>query len=414
MRIAWLGPEPALDGGVPYVAAQLMIGLAAQGIELDAYIATQQAPYGDSFTDCEGLRLFTDRVHWEWDRWYSRQPHLATSTSLMARIRAQKRLVVSLLREHRRRPYDLVYQFSQFEVPWLRGNGQLLPPVIIHPEVHMAGELRWHRRERSLALRCGGKARTEATTALLATRTLVQQRDSRHVAAIVAPSRVFAGHLARDYGIESHRLHVVPNPIDLRRFLPAADAPRSSRTELLFVSRLSVRKGVEMIVGLSHRLAHSPGDFMIRVVGAGSMFSDYTRLLEDLHPDVAHYEGHRDAAYVAELHRSADMLLQPSHYEPFALTVGEALASGTPVVASDEVGATEDVNPRCCRRFTSGDLDAFEQAVRAMGQSLMHGNDRELRSLARSEAERLFTPERVCRGLASILANVHTDVSTHG
>ncbi len=72
------------------------------------------------------------------------------------------------------------------------------------------------------------------------------------------------------------------------------------------------------------------------------MFSDYTPLLKDLHPDVGIYDGYRNAEEVAQLHRSADIVLQPSHYEPFVLTVGEALASGSPVVASDEVRATEN------------------------------------------------------------------------
>lgn len=409
MRIAWLGPEPSLEGGVPYAATQILLGLAELGIEVDAYIATERAAYGNRFDEL-GLRVFEDRVRWEWDRWYSRQPLAATATSLLARVQAQKRLLVTMSREHARRPYDLVYQFSQFEVPWLRGREGELPPVVVHPEVHIAGELRWHRRERALALRCGGRARTEATTALLAGRTLIQRRDARRVTAIVAPSRVFAQHLERDYRIERDRLHVVPNPIDLRRFVPTlGDGGCHNPIELLFVSRLSVRKGVEMIVALSHRLARHGGPFRLRVVGARSTFSDYTPLLEDLHPEVACYEGHRSAEEVAQLHRSADIVVQPSHYEPFALTIGEALASGSPVVASDEVGATEEVDPRCSHRFSAGDLEGFEAAVRAMAEAVRNGQRAQLRRLARQEAERLFAPDKVCRGLADIFAHVLND-----
>ena len=415
MRIAWLGPEPSLEGGVPYAATQILLGLAQQGVQVDAYIGTVEAPYADRFDDSNGLRVFEDRMHWDWDRWYSRQPLLATATSLLARVGAQKRLLVTLSREHSRRPYDLIYQFSQFEVPWLRGRERELPPVVVHPEVHIAGELRWHRKERALALRCGGKARTEATTALLAGRTLIQRRDARRADAIVAPSRVFAQHLARDYHIASERVHVVPNPIDLRRFAPTTrDVGRRDAIELLFVSRLSVRKGVEMVVALSHRLARQQDRYRIRVIGARSMFSDYTPLLEDLHPEVARYEGHRPAEEVAGLHRAVDIVIQPSHYEPFALTVGEALASGSPVVVSDEVGAAEDVDPRCAQRFPAGDIDAFETAVRAMGQAISDGRRHEMGRIARAEAERLFAPERVCRGLVDTFAQVLSNDAARG
>ena len=402
MRIAWLGPEPSLGGGVTYAATQILWGLAAQAVEVDAYLATVTSPYGSCFDDCAGLRVFADRAHWEWNRWYSRQPLAATATSLLARVQAQKRLLLKLSIEHARNPYDLIYQFSQFEIPWLRSRSGSLPPVVVHPEVHMAGELRWHHKERELALRCGGAVRTEATTALLAARTLVQRRGARRPAAIIAPSRVFARHLQRDYRIDPDRLHVVPNPIDLRRFTPTnQSAARHDPLELLFVSRLSVRKGVEMIVALSHRLARGDSRFRLRVIGAQSMFSDYTPLLADLHPTVGLYEGPQDAVTVAGLQRAADVVLQPSHYEPFALTVGEALASGSPVVASDEVGAAEDVDRRCCRQFPAGDLDSFEADVRQMADE-MRGNRRaEIRRLARGEAERLFAPERVCGELVN-------------
>jgi glycosyltransferase involved in cell wall biosynthesis len=407
MRIAWLGPEPSLGGGVTYAATQILWGLAGQGVEVDAYLATVTSPFGNCFEDCPGLRVFADRAHWDWDRWYSRHPLAATASSLLARVQAQKRLLLRLDIEHTREPYDLIYQFSQFEVPWLRGREGRLPPVVVHPEVHIAGELRWHRREHELAVRCGGAVKTEATTALLAARALLQRRGARRPAAVIAPSRVFARHLERDYGIEPARLYVVPNPIDLRRFTPATQAARcQDPLELLFVSRLSVRKGVEMIVALSHRLARGDGRFRLRVVGAHSMFSDYTALLEDLHPIVGRYEGPQGAGRVAELQRAADLVLQPSHYEPFALTVGESLASGSPVVASDEVGAAEDVDRRCCRQFPSGDLDRFEADVRHMADAMRSDRRADIRRVARGEAERLFAPEHVCGELVTTFTRI--------
>jgi glycosyltransferase involved in cell wall biosynthesis len=53
----------------------------------------------------------------------------------------------------------------------------------------------------------------------------------------------------------------------------------------------------------------------------------------------------------------------PSHHEPFGLTAAEALACGTPVVASNAVGAVEGFRA-CCERFRAGDAAAFEAALR--------------------------------------------------
>ena len=45
--------------------------------------------------------------------------------------------------------------------------------------------------------------------------------------------------------------------------------------------------------------------------------------------------------------------------------MGEALACGVPVVATNEVGAAEHLDPSVCTVVPDGDLDALEAAVRA-------------------------------------------------
>jgi glycosyltransferase involved in cell wall biosynthesis len=221
---------------------------------------------------------------------------------------------------------------------------------------------------------------------------------------VVAPSRRFAEHLERDYGVPPERLKVVANPIDLERFVPGAQhTGDSGPLTILFVSRIAVRKGVEVVVALSHRLADLADQVHIEVVGEQSLWSDYRPLLEDLNPRVANYFGGAGPE-LPELYRSAALLMQPAHYEPFALTVGEALASGRPVVASDEVGASEGVDSRCCRVFPAGDLDALEMEVRGLVNELRNGAGAELGRIARSEAERLFDPSTVAARLARVLA----------
>ena len=173
---------------------------------------------------------------------------------------------------------------------------------------------------------------------------------------IIAISQRFADHLVADYGIQDGRIGIVPNPIDLDRFFPR---PRPGQPgaplKLLFVSRIAVRKGVELIVDLSHRLDDMHGKVEIVVVGSRSTWSDYRKLLDDVNPRVARYLGGVKPDELAALYGEAAAVLQPSHYEPFALSVGEALAAGTPVIASDEVGAVEGVDRRVCTVFPCGD-----------------------------------------------------------
>jgi glycosyltransferase involved in cell wall biosynthesis len=309
-----------------------------------------------------------------------------------------------LERRHAERPYDLIYQYSQIELGALR-RLQALAPVVLHPQVHAMGELRWTRREADLARRCEPLPRRGAVVSMLALRSLAQHRDIRLARGVITASRYFAEDLARDYGVPRERFKVVPNPIDLRRFHPRDSVPAERPLTALFVTRLSVRKGVEMIVKLSHRLADLKDDLRLVVVGDKTLWSDYRPLLRDLNPAVATYHGPGERE-VPRLYREADLVLQPSHYEPFALTVAEALASGCPVVVSNAVGAAEQVDPRCCRVFPRGHMDAFEAEVRELVGDLLGGAGDELRAVARSEAERRFDPLAVGGRLAGALESL--------
>jgi glycosyltransferase involved in cell wall biosynthesis len=73
-----------------------------------------------------------------------------------------------------------------------------------------------------------------------------------------------------------------------------------------------------------------------------------------------------DQPAVSALYRSADVLVLPSDYEPWALVVNEATAAGLAIVASHVVGAAAElvrdgVNGRI---FPAGDLAALTDALR--------------------------------------------------
>src|SRR5262249_40449031 len=161
-----------------------------------------------------------------------------------------------------------------------------------------------HWRERAISARCERRATFAVTHAYFAYRSRVQRRDVRDVAMLVAPSERFADHLVADYGVARSRLRVIPNPIDLERFSPAAVPPPPTPVRLLFVSRLSVRKGFEQVVELSHRLADLAGRVRIDCLGGPSLFSNYAALRHELHPAIARHLGQRPVTELPELYRS--------------------------------------------------------------------------------------------------------------
>jgi glycosyltransferase involved in cell wall biosynthesis len=407
LRIAWLGPTPTTNAGVAFMATEVLRNLPDHDIEVDVFAAGQKELLPCVLQDRQHLAFILHDSGWRYDRWYSSHAMSQLLTGQLSRLWVQRRLMRELLEHHAERPYDVIYQFSQFELPGLLKIDARLPAFVVHPETHAAGELRAHLRERKLAKLAGEPVmRAAATVAMFALRSGTQRLASSQVSRIVAPSENFARHLEIDYRVPRHRISVVPNPVNLERF--ANHEPERSRDgvlNLVVAGRISARKGIELVIELSHRLVDFESSVRLLVVGGHSLWSDYRPLLKRLNPAIGEYLGDVPGAEMAKLLASADMLIQPSHYEPFALTVGEALACGTPVVVSDQVGAGEHVDSRCCRRFVTGSLDGLEHAVRELAGDLRDGRE-DIRRLARTEATRLFAADVVVGQLADVLRRV--------
>jgi glycosyltransferase involved in cell wall biosynthesis len=401
MRIAWCGPLPDEGHGMAYLSTLVLHGLVDSGHQVDAFLVGRPDEVAASLHR-PGLTLVCRPPNWEWDRWYSRQPLVAFVTGNLARGRAQIALRRDLAARHATAPYDVLYQFSQPEAMGLVGGSGVPLPLVVHPGTYAAGELTWHRREAHLTAGAQSRLHHGSVSALLAARARKQRRDLARARLLIAMSAHFADDMAADYAIPRDRFRVVPNAIDLDRFQPGPPRDSGGPVTLLFVSRISARKGVELVVELSRRLDDLAGKVRIEVVGDSTMWSDYRHLLTGLNPLTASYGGFRGD--VADLYRRADVVLQPSHFEPFALTVAEALASGVPVVATDVVGATEGVDPLVCRTFPRGDMDVFEARVRGLVSELRAGAAPELGALARAEAERRFNRKAMAGAVSAVLA----------
>ena len=404
LRIAWLGPMPGGEASARGVASELLCGLAELGHRIDCFFpAARTAGHSPppELAAHANLTLVWGTSVWQWNRWYSRGKLRAFASGLFARGRASLRLRQEILRRHRREPYDLIYQFSSIETPAAPTELTRALPLVMQPETHAAGELRWLIIERRLGLRCQPAYVLGTAVAIMGARSLLQRIAIRRARLVICISAVFRDHLVHDYGVPPANTIVIPNPVRLQRFTTSAGA-LSQPPRILVLGRLSVRKGVEDVVAVAKTLLQRGVDVRIRVLGGPSLWSNYTKLLDDLPPENAEYAGHVPAAEIpAELARG-DILLQASKYEPFGLTVAEALAAGVPVVATSKVGAIEGVDRAVVAEVDPGDVEGMASAVATMIERLQ-AHPAETRAKARAEADRLFATERVCGQISAAL-----------
>jgi glycosyltransferase involved in cell wall biosynthesis len=404
LRIAWLGSSPLDTGGAPGVVTELLIGLTDLGHQIDCFFPGSGRFVSERLDDRDNLTIVWGGSGWRWNRWYSRVAIAAFMSGLLARAAGALSQRREIARRHRQRPYDVIYQNSTIESFGVPARLAREAPVAIRPDTHIAGELKWLIAERRLAFATHPRYVFFATAALMSLRAAVQRLRIRRASLLICISRVFRDHLVHDYRYPADKTVVIANPVRLERFTPT-DKPVGEPPTLLVLGRVSLRKGVEDVVALAHELLARGVPVRIRVVGGPSLWSDYTKLLEHLPAENAEYVGSlRPKEIPAELAHS-DLLLQASKYEPFGLTVAEALAAGVPVVATSEVGAIEDVDPSVVQTAPPGDVTGLADAVTTMLERLRE-NPREIAATARSEAERLFSTELVSGQISDALTQL--------
>ena len=167
----------------------------------------------------------------------------------------------------------------------------------------------------------------------------------------------------REAGVTA-RSSVVYNPIDLQLFSPSSDRERADARAGLgldpdafalgVVGQITPWKGQDTALCALEQLAERHPGMRLLVVGEAKFLSESTRFdngayLKRLH-ELARSErlaGRVDflgeRSDVPLIMSAIDALLVPSHDEPFGRVVVEAMAAGTPVVASDAAGPAEIV-----------------------------------------------------------------------
>ncbi len=123
---------------------------------------------------------------------------------------------------------------------------------------------------------------------------------------------------------------------------------------VLYVGRFDPRKGIETLVRAVHRSASQKTGKLKLIIGGGSRpgHSDglererIEEIVAELNlEDMVQFPGRLSPEELPTYYAAADVSVVPSHYEPFGLVAIEAMACGTPVIASDVGGLQFTVVP---------------------------------------------------------------------
>jgi D-inositol-3-phosphate glycosyltransferase len=186
-------------------------------------------------------------------------------------------------------------------------------------------------------------------------RVAVERQLLREVDAVVAATPIDREHMLAHYEADAARIHIIPPGVDTIFFQPQPQAAVRARLGLphdkrllLWVGRMEPLKGGDALIEAVARLRTWQPELarQVQVLMIGGEPADQPErwnteqrrlatLCADLDVnDAVRFLGAQPHNSLPAFYVAADALVMPSYYESFGMVALEAMACGTPVIAS--------------------------------------------------------------------------------
>jgi len=182
---------------------------------------------------------------------------------------------------------------------------------------------------------------------------------------VLASSKTMATELQRDFEVPEERLVVLHNPVNvsLIRRMSAAPVPRTPGRLFVSAGRMVRQKGFDRLIRAWTQL---PQDCSLVLIGEGPDRREMEILAQQLGlADRVRFLGYVDNPWCWCSH--ADAVLLPSRFEGMPNIALEALACGTPVVATPQTGGlpevAEDAQARYAIHIAPFDTGEFMRVI---------------------------------------------------
>jgi len=239
----------------------------------------------------------------------------------------------------------------------------------------------------------------------------LKTRFLRGCDAFVVPGKSSIEYL-KTYGVPKEMIYTAPNAVDTRFFAQRAEVIRRDATMhrealrlparfFLFAGRLVPEKGIfDLLLAYAALASELRKEIGLVFVGDGAARSALLERAAAIRPGSIHLAGFAQREHLAAYYALADVLVFPTHTDPWGLVVNEAMACGLPVISSDAAGCVADLieNGRNGRVVSAGDVGQLASAMDELARSA------ELRSLmGQRSRERIeqYSPEAWAAGMAS-------------
>lgn len=161
----------------------------------------------------------------------------------------------------------------------------------------------------------------------------------------------------------------IPYCTRLEAFSRAAEKRTETRDlTFLFCGQMIPRKGVDLLLSAFARLVAEGLPVKLRLVGREAGLAEWLKPLARAVQERVIYAGFCAPEALPLEFAQADVFVIPSRHDGWGVVVNQALASGLPVLASDQVGAAYDsvISGENGCLFPAGDEEALYRAMKQM------------------------------------------------
>jgi len=197
-------------------------------------------------------------------------------------------------------------------------------------------------------------------------------KDAKKIITISKDNTVLAKEILTD--VENKTIQIL-NGYDPSIFYPSKttkeeifDEYNISPTKymVLFSGKLTNFKGIDILLEAAKLYeSEHPNEITTLLAGDGELLEELKAKAEELKLQNVHFLGFQQPSLLRKLYSATDVSVVPSRREPFGLVALEALACGSPVVATNQGGLPDIVNNEVGALVNVDDSIGLAQAIMA-------------------------------------------------
>jgi len=234
----------------------------------------------------------------------------------------------------------------------------------------------------------------------------------------VVPGKSALNYL-RSLGSPGDRISTAPNAVDNGLFEMQAQNARDHATEvreklklpprfILFVGRLIPEKGVFDLLDAYAKLESGlRSEVGLVFAGDGASWQELVKRSKQIDTGAVCFPGFAQREDLAVIYALAEVLVLPTHSDPWGLVVNEAMACGLPIIVSSVAGCSADLVEDRWNGYTVPARDSVK-LMEAIDSLLRQPKVKEQMGAHSSERIREYSPEACASGLATAAISAAT------